>query len=31
MKLTAYVVDGHSIDIRPAPLERDWMDNTDQR
>ena len=31
MKLTAYVVDGHSIDIRPAPLERDWMDNTEQR
>ena len=31
MKLTAYVVDGHSIDIRPAPVERDWMDNIDQR
>jgi hypothetical protein len=31
MKLTAYVVDGHTVDIRPAPLERDWMDNTDQR
>ena len=31
MKLTAYVVDGHTVDIRPAPVERDWMDNTDQR
>ena len=31
MKLTAYVVDGHSVDIRPAPVERDWMDATDQR
>lgn len=31
MKLTAYVVDGHSVDIRPAPFERDWMDATDQR
>jgi hypothetical protein len=31
MKLTAYVVDGHTIDIRPAPADRDWMDNIDQR
>jgi hypothetical protein len=31
MKLTAHVVDGHSVDIRPAPVERDWMDATDQR
>ena len=31
MKLTAFVVDGHTVDIRPAPVERDWMDNTDQR
>ena len=31
MKLTAYVVDGHRLDIRPAPVERDWMENTDQR
>jgi hypothetical protein len=31
MKLTAYVIDGHIVDIRPAPVERDWMDNTDQR
>jgi hypothetical protein len=30
-KLLAYVMDGHSIDIRPAPLERDWMDASDQR
>src|ERR1700760_4807538 len=31
MKLSAFVVDGHTVDIRPAPVERDWMDNTDQR
>lgn len=31
MKLTAYIIDGHQIDIRPAPLERDWMEATDQR
>ena len=31
MKLTAYVADGHTIDIRPAPVDRDWMDNIDQR
>src|SRR5438046_6789474 len=31
MKLTAYVIDGHTIDIRPAPVERDWMDNTASR
>jgi len=31
MKLTAYVIDGHTIDIRPAPVERDWMDNTGSR
>jgi hypothetical protein len=31
MKLTAYVIDGHSLDIRPAPVERDWMDSSDQR
>jgi hypothetical protein len=31
MKLTAYVIDGHTVDIRPAPVERAWMDNTDQR
>jgi hypothetical protein len=31
MKLTAHVVDGHRVDIRPAPVERDWMDATDQR
>jgi hypothetical protein len=30
MKLTAYVLDGHTLDIRPAPRERDWMDATDQ-
>jgi hypothetical protein len=31
MKLTAYVVDGHSINLRPAPVERDWMDRVDER
>lgn len=29
--LTAYVIDGHELRIRPAPLERAWMDVTDQR
>lgn len=31
MKLIAYVMDGAKIDIRPAPVERDWMDASDQR
>ena len=31
MKLTAYVVDGHKLDIRPAPVERDWMEATNER
>ena len=31
MKLTAHVLDGHTLDIRPAPHERAWMDATDQR
>ncbi len=26
MKLVAHVVDGHTLDVRPAPVERDWMD-----
>jgi hypothetical protein len=30
-RLTAYVVDGHELHIRPAPLERDWMDDSDHR
>jgi hypothetical protein len=30
-RLTAYVIDGHAMRIRPAPLERDWMDRSDQR
>ena len=30
MKLTAYVVDGMTLDIRPAPLERGWMDATNE-
>src|SRR5690606_30494589 len=31
MKLTAHVLDGHTLDVRPAPRERTWMDATDQR
>jgi hypothetical protein len=31
MKLVAYVIDGHPVDIRPAPMERDWMDASPQR
>lgn len=31
MKLTAYIVDGHAVDIRPAPVDREWMDNTGER
>lgn len=30
-KLTAYVVDGHKLRIRPAPVERQWMDDSNQR
>ena len=29
--LTAYVLDGHELRIRPAPVERAWMDETDER
>ena len=25
MKITAYVIDGHDLEIRPAPVERAWM------
>lgn len=31
MKLIAHVLDGHTLDIRPAPHERAWMDATEQR
>jgi hypothetical protein len=31
MKLIAYLIDTHRVDIRPAPVERAWMDATDQR
>jgi hypothetical protein len=31
MKVTAYVLDGHELEIRPAPVERDWMDATGDR
>ena len=30
MKPTAHVIDGHTLDIRPAPRQRDWMDGTEQ-
>ena len=30
-QLTAYVIDGHELRIRPAAVERTWMDDTDQR
>jgi Family of unknown function (DUF6065) len=31
MKLTAYVIDPTTFSIRPAPVERDWMDATNDR
>lgn len=31
MELTAYTMEGHSVDIRPAPVERDWMDASKER
>lgn len=31
MKFIAHVLDGHTLDIRPAPHERAWMDATHQR
>lgn len=31
MKLVAYILEDQPFEIRPAPLERDWMDKTDQR
>lgn len=30
-ELAAYVIDGHDLHIRPAPVERDWMEKTGQR
>jgi hypothetical protein len=30
-KLSAHIIDGHHIEIRPAPSDRDWMDMTGQR
>src|SRR5437868_4750713 len=30
-KLVGYVTAGHTIDIRPAPLERSWMEATGER
>ena len=31
IRLTAFVIDGHRLEIRPAPVERDWMDQTNLR
>ena len=31
MKLIAHLIDGHQVDIRPAPVERDWMEATGNR
>jgi len=31
MQLTTCVLDGHEIDIRPAPMERDWMSESTDR
>ena len=30
-ELTAYIIDGHELRIRPAPVERLWMDRTNER
>jgi hypothetical protein len=30
-ELIAFVLDGHDLQIRPAPIERDWMDASNQR
>ena len=30
-QLTAYIIDGHDVRIRPAPVERQWMDDSDRR
>jgi hypothetical protein len=31
MQLIAHLIDGHQIDIQPAPVERGWMEATDHR
>lgn len=31
MDFTAYVIDGHQVDIRPASVDRVWMDETGDR
>ena len=31
VKLNAFVVDGHAVNIRPAPVEREWMDLSRER
>lgn len=30
-ELTAYVIDGHELRVRPAPIEREWMDASNER
>ena len=31
MELTAYTMEGYSVAIRPAPVEREWMENSKER
>lgn len=31
MELTAYTMEGHDVLIRPAPVERDWMESSQER
>ena len=31
MELTAYIMEGHSVSIRTAPVERDWMEASKER
>jgi len=31
MKLTAYLIEGHDLEIRPADVERPWMEGTNER
>src|ERR687885_2987454 len=31
MDLIAYLLDGHQVSLRPAPIDRDWMSRTDER
>lgn len=31
MRITAHIIDGHRVELRPSPLERTWMDETNDR